>query len=96
MKKIIELTSIIITLLRSCLERQTSNIYNLVFEILSKMYEKNSPKLRSKAPNLIRMIANTNPSSTKFFFPSIFEIWPKIDCYRLPTHRGGAHIIFFQ
>ena len=29
------------------------------------------------------------------FFSSVSEIWPKIACFRLPTHRRGAHRNFF-
>ena len=29
------------------------------------------------------------------FFRRVFGIYPKIGCYRLPTHRRGAHRKFF-
>ena len=44
--------------------------------------------------NLVRELFN--PLLQEFFFPSVFEIWPKIGCYRLPTHRRGAHTNFFD
>ena len=40
---------------------------------------------------LITSIVSFNPLLHAFFFSSVFEIWPKIGCYRLPTHRSGAH-----
>ena len=36
-----------------------------------------------------------NPLMPETFFPSNFEIQPKIGSHRLPTHRHGAHRIFF-
>ena len=32
-----------------------------------------------------------NPLPSKFFFESIFDIYPKMDSYRLPTHRHSSH-----
>ena len=39
-------------------------------------------------------IIQVNPLLHEFFFSSVYEIYPKIDSYRLPTHRRGVHKIF--
>ena len=36
-----------------------------------------------------------NPLMPETFMPSNFEMKPKIGSHRLPTHRRGAHRIFF-
>ena len=36
-----------------------------------------------------------NPLLHEFSFLSILEREPKIDSYRLPTHRRGTHLNFF-
>ena len=37
-----------------------------------------------------------NPLVAELCFWSIFEMYIKIDSYRLPTHRRDAHRIFFN
>ena len=37
-----------------------------------------------------------NPLLPELVFPSILETLPKIGSYHLPTHRLGAHRIFFN
>ena len=36
-----------------------------------------------------------NPVHPELYFPPIFETYPKISSYRLPTHRRGTHRTFF-
>ena len=37
------------------------------------------------------MWSDLNPLLLDFCFPSNFQIYPKTDSYRLPTHRRGTH-----
>ena len=43
----------------------------------------------------MQRMLNFNPLLHEFFFSSVFKIKRKIGCYRLPTHKRGAHREFF-
>ena len=49
-----------------------------------------------KSRNIPVGIIITNPLFHEFHFTSVFQIIPKIGSCRLPTHRRGAHRIFFR
>ena len=65
--------------------------YWLKFKIIQSLFMAYISLNQKANESLHESTININPLLHKFFFSSVFEAMPRIGCYRLPTHRRGAH-----
>ena len=63
---------------------------------ISSLLFSNLPSIVNKKTIIHRVYAHFNPLLPETFLRANFEIYPKIDSHRLPTHRRGAHRNFFH